>query len=634
MGKSSKSAGVAALLLTTLMLMCQPAVATEMTEPIEQPGVLPSGGTSPFGSAMTQGLSYVGPSKENAGSLTPGSSDLVPGKALLTIAAERPMKQLWDLQASTVNAEPIAKGDTLFVEFFMRTVTSKTETGEARAVVVIEQSKEPYDKTLYRSVSSPADGRWVRRALATKTFRAFAPGQMKFSLQFGFEQPQSFQIAALRVVNIGQGVEPSTLPVQRSSYAGREMDAPWRAAAAERIEKFRKGDLRIEVVDASGKPAPDATISVQMTRHAFPFGSAVTADRLALPGKDNDRYRQWVRENCTRVVMENHLKWPSWEEGTRQKNGTAWSRDTTLSALRWLNEQGIEIKGHNLIWPSWKFSPKDLRKLSSDPEALRKACDDHITDILTVTAPYKLVEWDVVNENIANHDITDVLGPGEIVKWFKLARQNFPSGKLLYNDYAHLVSGADNRKAFRDSVEALVKRLKAEGAPIDGMGIQAHLGTGLTAPAAVIAELDRLTADLGTELSITEFDTDLTDQDLQADYLRDFMTACFSHPNVHSFLMWGFWEKAHWVPNGALIRSDWTPKPAALAWNALVKKAWWTSATLRTGPDGSASVRGFKGTYDVTAKFGNLTRTANAVVIGDRPAAIKLVLSPDDAAVK
>ncbi len=631
MGIPSRVAATVALFLMVLLPIGHSAVAAEAGEVLEQPGNLPREGTSPFGAAMTQSLSYVG--KANAGSLTPGTSDAAPGQAILTISAEQPQKQFWDMQASTSNTELINKGDALFVEFFMRTVSSRNETGEARAMVVIELSKEPFDKTMSRPVTSPADGRWVRRAMATKSLRSYAPGQAKFSLQYGFDQPQRFQIAAMRVVNLGQGVELSTLPVQRMSYAGREANAPWREAAAQRIEKFRKGDLKIDVVDTSGKPVPGAEVTVQMTRHAFPFGSAVTADRLALPGKDNDRYRQWVRENCTRVVMENHLKWPSWEEGTREKASPAWRRDTTLKALQWLKDQNIEIKGHNLIWPSWKFSPKGLQKLSSDPEALRKACNDHIVDILTVTAPFGLVEWDVVNENIVNHDITDILGPGEIVQWFKLARQHFPQGKLLYNDYAHLVSGGDNRKSFRDSVEAMVKRLKAEGAPIDALGIQAHLGTGLTAPAAVIAELDRLTAELGTELSITEFDTDLSEQELQGDYLRDFMTACFSHPNVHSFLMWGFWEKAHWVPAGALLREDWTPKPAAIAWDDLVKKAWWTNASLKTGNDGSASLRGFKGTHRVTAKLANQSCSAETT-IGDSPAALKLVLKADASTLK
>ncbi|NBP09197.1 MAG: hypothetical protein EBU76_12170, partial [Gammaproteobacteria bacterium] len=36
------------------------------------------------------------------------------------------------------------------------------------------------------------------------------------------------------------------------TYSGRDATAAWRARAAERIEKYRKGDLTVRVVDASG----------------------------------------------------------------------------------------------------------------------------------------------------------------------------------------------------------------------------------------------------------------------------------------------------------------------------------------------------------------------------------------------
>src|SRR5688572_23119345 len=62
------------------------------------------------------------------------------------------------------------------------------------------------------------------------------------------------------------------------SYAGRAEEAPWRVAAAQRIERYRKGTLRVVVTDRRGKPIPGATVRVSMRRHAFGFGSAVAAD--------------------------------------------------------------------------------------------------------------------------------------------------------------------------------------------------------------------------------------------------------------------------------------------------------------------------------------------------------------------
>ena len=47
----------------------------------------------------------------------------------------------------------------------------------------------------------------------------------------------------------------------QSNYGGRDADAPWRAAAAARIEQHRKGDFTLRVVDAAGVPIVGATVS-------------------------------------------------------------------------------------------------------------------------------------------------------------------------------------------------------------------------------------------------------------------------------------------------------------------------------------------------------------------------------------
>ena len=66
--------------------------------------------------------------------------------------------------------------------------------------------------------------------------------------------------------------------------------------------------------------------------------------------------------------------------------------------------------------------------------------------------------------------------------------------------------------------------------------------------------------------------------------------------------MWGFWEGAHWKPETALWRKDWTEKPAAKVWRDLVCQQWRTDETLHTDAGGSAKLRAFYGHYEVTVK--------------------------------
>ena len=52
----------------------------------------------------------------------------------------------------------------------------------------------------------------------------------------------------------------------------------------------------------------------------------------------------------------------------------------------------------------------------------------------------------------------------------------------------------------------------------------------------------------------TELDINLADEQLQADYFRDFLVASASHPNINGIVLWGFWESQHWRHDAALFR--------------------------------------------------------------------------------
>jgi hypothetical protein len=106
-------------------------------------------------------------------------------------------------------------------------------------------------------------------------------------------------------------------------------------------------------------------------------------------------------------------------------------------------------------------------------------------------------------------------------------------------------------------------------------------------------------AQLGLALEVTELDVTLPDEQTQADYLRDFMTVAFSHPAVNGIVLWGFWEGQHWRPPAALFRLNWEQKPNGIQWSNLVFHTWWTTTNAPTDAGGSATVRGFKGDYQL-----------------------------------
>jgi len=97
---------------------------------------------------------------------------------------------------------------------------------------------------------------------------------------------------------------------------------------------------------------------------------------------------------------------------------------------------------------------------------------------------------------------------------------------------------------------------------------------------------------------ITEFDVIVPDEQLRADFLRDFYISCFSHEAVDGIVAWGFWSEAHWMPLAAFYNKDWSLTELGKQWKQLTAQ-WQTDETLTTDSEGLVKLRGFIGGYKV-----------------------------------
>jgi len=506
----------------------------------------------------------------------------------------------WEVQFQFRTIRRIEKGETLWMRFFARTLEARTESGEGQIHAIFEKAGPPHDKSL--SLQITLGRAWQEIFLPFKAIDTYEAGQASAGFHLGV-MVQCIEIADVAIYAFGTGHDLARLPRTRITYAGQALDAPWRAAAAARIERHRKGDLTVRVIDSTGRPVPGAQVTVAMQRHAFGWGSAVTVKEILRQDADGEKYRSIIEKHFSRVVFENDLKWGSWDNPANHAR--------ILQALDWLRERRIAVRGHCLVWPSWKNTPRDLQALKDDPGKLRARINAHIAHEVS-TLRGRLIDWDVINEPYTNHDLMEILGDEEMVAWFKLARRHDPRVNLYLNDYA-ILSGGGLNHAHQDHFERTLRFLKQGGAPINGLGMQAHFGGTPTPPDRMLAILDRFAA-LGLAISITEHDIDTQDEQLQADFTRDFLTVVFSHPSVVALLTWGFWENAHWRPNGAYYRSDWSLKPAGQVWLDLVTRAWWTDETLTADANGTARTRGFLGDYIITATQGDKTASRPVTV--------------------
>jgi GH35 family endo-1,4-beta-xylanase/enterochelin esterase-like enzyme len=223
-----------------------------------------------------------------------------------------------------------------------------------------------------------------------------------------------------------------------------------------------------------------------------------------LPSRYSDEELELAAEHFAAITPENCMK-PEQVHPAEDR----WTFERSDALVDWAQKNGMTIHGHTLVWhaqtPDWFFKGRD-------PETIKRRMKDHIE---TLAGRYKgkLQSWDVVNEaisdggdsetakteNLRNSNWLQTLGPEFLTLAFKFAREADPDAVLYYNDY-NIESGPKHASSM-----VLLKRLLAEGAPIDAVGIQGHWRSGRV-PFEDIEKAITDYASLGLKVSITELD--------------------------------------------------------------------------------------------------------------------------------
>jgi len=510
----------------------------------------------------------------------------------------------WDIRPRCFNTLPARKDDTVLATFWMRTRSGPD--GRGFTTFVVEKGASPYTKSVQYTAVSGAE--WKKFEIPFTMLENYTASNGRvadgYNLSFWVVFPsQEIEIGGFTLMDYGPNVPYSSLNLTNWPYEGHAADAAWRKTAAERIERIRKTDIVVVVRDEAGNPIPNAAVRVKMKRHAFGFGTAIADGPVRATTADGQNYREWVPRLFNKIVTENVLKWPFFEQSGGRAGADA--------IFAWLPSTGITAaRGHNVIWPGGSNLPADVQDMLKatpvDKDKLRQRIDAHIREVMTY-AKGKVTEWDVLNEPYTNKDIQAVLGDEEMVRWFQIARDTDPGATLYINDY-DITEGGGYSFQHINGYYNIIRFLLDRGAPVDGIGLQGHFNINLTPPDRVYEILD-LFAGFGKDLQVTEFDVKINDEQLQADYTRDYLTLCFSHPAMKGFMLWGFWAGAHWLPASAMLALDWSPRPVYTVWNDLIYKQWWTDVTGTAGQDGIFRTRGFLGDYDVEITANGQTRT-------------------------
>ena len=130
---------------------------------------------------------------------------------------------------------------------------------------------------------------------------------------------------------------------------------------------------------------------------------------------------------------------------------------------------------------------------------------------------------------------------------------------MILNDYNNIELSGDNAHTID-----IVKRIMAAGAPITGVGAQAHGCANLSA-STLQKNIDNITAQTGLPVYISEYDLNIADDNQQKSVMQSQFTMFWNDANVRGITLWGYIEGATWETNSGLLSTSGTLRPA-LSW--------------------------------------------------------------------
>jgi endo-1,4-beta-xylanase len=257
-------------------------------------------------------------------------------------------------------------------------------------------------------------------------------------------------------------------------------------------------------------------------------------------------------------------------------------------AVDYAAQHGWRIRASHLLWGGPPFLPDWLKNSNYPRDEYIRIMEQYIRDIV---GRYKgrVQEWSIANEASIRFygtgegsDFWNIkIGPEYIPLAFKTAREADPNGILIFNDDNNQSPQDQGSRQVIDIMYATVKRLKADGVPIDVVGMEMHFfepwnSQVMPKKTDVIATMQRFAA-LGVRIYITELTVNLSKVkgtqaeklDAETKIYKEMMEACLESDVCDSFSTWGINDPTPSGNNPAgaplMFDASFIPKPAYFA---------------------------------------------------------------------
>ena len=259
----------------------------------------------------------------------------------------------------------------------------------------------------------------------------------------------------------------------------------------------------------------------------------------------------------------------------------------------------MTVRGHCLVWhmqqPQWLSSDGKKNDKNWTRQQALQLMKNHIETVLNHFKG-KISEWDIVNEcldddqsivrsNPSGYTLRQsvwqrAIGDDYIDSAFVYAHRADPNIALYLNDYGVEQQGQAKAEAFYN----LVKHLKSQNIPLDGVGLQCHFSI----DGVDSTKLDKTFQRFGKEdlkCIITELDmgipsTSQADLDEQARQYRIVTDIVLNNDNCPHMIVWGIKDNDSWrnsvnpllYTSGLVKKKAWYGVRSALRHRAILKE--------------------------------------------------------------
>lgn len=300
------------------------------------------------------------------------------------------------------------------------------------------------------------------------------------------------------------------------------------------------------------------------------------------------------------LVAENDMK----PEAFGGQNGKFNFNGDGEKIVRFATSKKMVMRGHCLVWnqqsPSWISS--DGGKTNDKNWTRQEALDIMKNHIINVMQHYKgkVREWDVVNECLDDNQSSvrtnpesyelkkncvwqQAIGDDYVDSAFVYAHQADPDAELYLNDYGVEFQGKAKSAAFYN----LAVRMKNDGIPIHGVGLQCHFSIGDVDSLRLDQTISRF-EEVGLKCIITELDmgipnTSAENLEEQARSYRVITDIMLNHDNCPSMVIWGLKDNNSWreTSNPLLFTAQLEKKPAYYAVRSALRHRALVEAGIR-----------------------------------------------------